>query len=65
MYFTSYLKPILYLIALITIIYGRIKYPKNKTIKTIFTVALILILLYLLWNIVFIIACGIAIGKMS
>lgn len=61
----SYLKPILYLIALISITYGRIKYPKNKTIKIIFTVALILISLYLLWTILFITTCGIALGKMS
>lgn len=65
MYFISYLKPILYLIALTSIIYGRIKYPKNNTIKTIITVSLILISLYLLWKIIFIIVCGIAIGKMS
>ena len=45
---------------LITIVYGKIKYPKNDTIKIIFWIALALILLYIFMLVVIMIACNIS-----
>lgn len=51
------LYPLFNIAAIITIIYGKIKYPNNKIISIIFGVLIALIIISILWVVLFYLTC--------